>query len=345
MPAHQSPGGATGVPSQRDWTAVRPARRFQPTLVVLGLLGLVPAAALALLRLVPPEDDATALVAAFIPYGALPALLALLALVLAALRARRRAPLAVLSLLGALLLAAHVSWQAPLFLQNQREAVGPTVTVLSLNVYEGRADPDQVLALAAEADLVVLVELTPAARSALEQRGLTDRFPYTAATSGALPSDTALYSRYPLAGSTRVGDAAAQVTATTVTLPDLGDVGVIAVHPCNPYCGGGRWALEHAQLRQAIEDRLDRPLLVAGDFNAVEDHAPMLALRRAGLRSATDLLGAGWQPTSPAGGLVPPVVTIDHVLVSPQLTATSLRRVAVSGSDHLGLVASVARAR
>ena len=345
MAAATDAGAAAAGPPRSDWTTVRPARRFQPTLVAVGLFGLLSAAGSALLRLVPPTDDATALLAAFIPFGAVAALVALLASAVALLRGRRRGPLAVLTLLAAVLLGSHVTWQAPLYVADHRAATGPTLRVLSLNVYEGRADPGQVVAAAGVADLVVLAELTPLAQAALEQRGLRDRFPYTAATSGALPSDTAVYSRFPLSGSTRVGDPSVQIAATVVDVPGVGAVGLVAAHPCNPYCGGDRWALEHAALRQAVQDRLGAPLVVAGDLNAVDDHGPMLELRRLGLRSATDLLGAGWLPTYPAGRLVPPFLAIDHVLVDPQLTATSLRRVTVAGSDHLGLLATVARTR
>ena len=46
-----------------------------------------------MLRVVPPTDDATALIAAFIPYGLLAYLLAFVCLVVASARARRRAVL------------------------------------------------------------------------------------------------------------------------------------------------------------------------------------------------------------------------------------------------------------
>ena len=98
------------------------------------------------------------------------------------------------------------------------------------------------------------------------------------------------------------------------------------MHPCNPYCGGGRWATEHRALRNAVAADLERPTIVAGDFNAVDDHGPMQQLRGLGLKSATDVLGAGWLPTYPANRRFPPLLPIDHVLVNDQLTATSITR-------------------
>jgi endonuclease/exonuclease/phosphatase (EEP) superfamily protein YafD len=119
----------------------------------------------------------------------------------------------------------------------------------------------------------------------------------------------------------------------------------MAVHPCNPYCGHGLWASEHAALASVAAADLGQPLVLAGDFNAVDDHGPMLDLRRLGLRSATDLVGAGWLPTYPANRAFPPLLPIDHVLLDDQLTATSIRRVRVAGTDHLGLLTAIALAR
>ena len=118
----------------------------------------------------------------------------------------------------------------------------------------------------------------------------------------------------------------------------------MAVHPCNPYCGENRWSSEHRLVRRTVIDNIDSPLVVTGDFNAVHDHGPMQALQRAGLKSATDVAGAGWLPTYPANRLIPPLLPIDHVLINKDLTATSVTSFAVSGSDHRGLLATLAGA-
>jgi endonuclease/exonuclease/phosphatase (EEP) superfamily protein YafD len=98
-------------------------------------------------------------------------------------------------------------------------------------------------------------------------------------------------------------------------------------------------------LAQAAAAHPERPMIMAGDFNAVDDHGPMLALRRLGLKSATDVAGAGWLPTWPANRTIPPLIPIDHVMISAQLTATSVRPFAVDGTDHLGLITTLAGTR
>lgn len=343
------PGAGRGAPAPGtaatpDWTSLRPPSGAPPVLLGLGLLALLPASVFALLRVAPPTDDATALVASFIPYGLVAALVALVCLGLALLRARRRLVLAGLALLSAVLLGAQVAWQAPLFVADDRAPVSPGFTLLSLNTYKGQADPAQLVEAGKEADVVVLLEITPALLTALDERGWRGRYPYSRGAAGSVASNTAIFSRFPLGASTQIGEGSFDEWATTVQVPEVGSVRLIGVHACNPYCGGSRWAQEHAALRQVVQRNLDGPLVLAGDFNAVDDHAPLQQLRRLGLRSATDLLGAGWLPTYPANRLVPPLLPIDHVLVDNRLTTTSLRRVPISGTDHLGLLATVARA-
>jgi endonuclease/exonuclease/phosphatase family metal-dependent hydrolase len=68
----------------------------------------------------------------------------------------------------------------------------------------------------------------------------------------------------------------------------------------------------------------------------------MQHLRGLGLKSATDIVGAGWQPTYPANRSFPPLMAIDHVLVNSRLTATSITTLPNKDSDHLGLLAVLA---
>jgi endonuclease/exonuclease/phosphatase family metal-dependent hydrolase len=91
------------------------------------------------------------------------------------------------------------------------------------------------------------------------------------------------------------------------------------------------------------------PLVMAGDFNATLDHAPMRSLLGLGLSDAARQSNAGWQPTWPGGDnpdhelpLGVQVMAIDHVLVSRQLSAISTSTYSVFDSDHLALVARLA---
>jgi endonuclease/exonuclease/phosphatase (EEP) superfamily protein YafD len=329
---------------RRSWDSPSPPARSIAALVTLGGLLIVPGLVATFLRIVPPKDDATAMVAAFISYGVFGYALAFVCLGIALIMSNRKVPLAVLMAVLAGLLTLHLSWLAPLFVPDDRPATSRSFAVFSLNMRHGLADPQQVGSEAARADLVILVEATPEALRALNAFDWQARFPYSVgAVTGNLVSDTAIFSRFPLSNAAPLPATSFQQYVATVTVPQVGAVRVISAHPCNPYCGQGRWASEHAILRAAVQQNLGAPLLVAGDFNAVDDHGPIRALVRDGLTSATDIVGAGWLPSYPANRLLPPLLPIDHVMVNDRLTATSITTVKISGTDHLGLIASIAR--
>lgn len=312
--------------------------------MLLAAAGLcaVPALASTLLRLVPPTDDTTALAASFIAYGLTAYAVVLVCLAVALVRARRRVALAVLTGLTAVLTAAHLAWLGPLFVPNGRPVATEPFTMLTLNIRNGEADPATIADLAEQADVVVLVETTPAAQAGLAAEGWDAQFPYAVGDPRAEGSNTAVFSRFRLSRGTVLGRSNFSQWSAAVEVPGLGLIRLVAVHPCNPYCGGGRWHAEHEVVRTAVTEHGDGPLVVAGDFNAVAEQDPMLRLHRLGLRSATDLVGAGWLPTYPAGGRLPPLLPIDHVLVNERLTATAVTAVTVPGTDHRGLLVRLA---
>jgi endonuclease/exonuclease/phosphatase (EEP) superfamily protein YafD len=320
----------------------RPPATGQGLLLTATGLSLVPAVATTVMRLVPPTDDATALLASFIAYGVIGYAFALLCLLAALVRARRRLALAVISAVVALLMALHLAWLGPLFVPDHRVARTPPFTVMSLNMYVGSADPAEVVETAEQADIVILVEVTPGALQALEGKAWDKHFRYSVGSTQEGVGGTAIYSRFPLSQARLIGPTEFLQWTLVVDVPGVGPVRLLAVHPCNPYCGGGRWRSDHQLIRDAVAQDQSAPIIVAGDFNAVLDHSPMQQLHRMGLRSVDDVAGAGWMPTFPANRRIPPLLPIDHVLVNDQLTATSVRTVAIDRTDHLGLLATLA---
>jgi endonuclease/exonuclease/phosphatase (EEP) superfamily protein YafD len=312
-------------------------------LVLIGGFAL-PAGVLAvLLRLFPPTDGTPALAASFIPYGVVAEVIALAAFGVAALLARRRVVLAALTVVTAVLLALQLSWLAPLFLPDNRPPTTRTFTLLSLNIRGDLGDPASIVAASQQADVVVLLETTPKAIQGLRAAGIEDDFAYRAGTD-ARGSGSAIFSRFPLTSIQPLPHTSFQMWQAMAQIPQLGAVRLVTAHPCNPFCGPGYWPSEHELLQQVVTRDLDQPLVVAGDFNAVDDHLPIRRLEQLGLRSATDIVGAGWLPTYPANSPVPPLIPIDHIMLNDRMTATSITRVHVAGTDHLGLLATLAGA-
>jgi endonuclease/exonuclease/phosphatase family metal-dependent hydrolase len=125
----------------------------------------------------------------------------------------------------------------------------------------------------------------------------------------------------------------------------VGTLTLLAVHPVSPRLPQA-WRRDHDLIRREAVDK-DADLIV-GDLNATSDHDVLRELEDAGFRDAGELANEGWQPTWPANhvGLfarLPPLVRIDHVLVAPTLASLGTHTVDIRGSDHLALVATVAR--
>ena len=322
-----------------------PVRRRLPVPVALALVLLVPALGTTLLRIFPPTDDTGAMLASFVPYGLVVYVLALVLLLVALVRAHRRRRLVVLTVAVAALTGLHASWLAPFFVPDDRPVVGPSFTVFAQNVHLGLADTDRLTQVAADADVVVLSETTRAFLRDLQTPTWDARYPYVVGDLSGPPTDTTVFSRFPLSTAHLLAGSSSPQWEMTVAVPGRTPVRVIGTHPCNPYCGGGAFARDHGVLEAAVRADLAAPLVVAGDLNAIDDHAPLQRLHADGMRSAADLLGAGWVPTYPADRGFPPLLPIDHVLVNDQLTATALQTVRMPGSDHLGLLVTLAGTR
>ena len=168
------------------------------------------------------------------------------------------------------------------------------------------------------------------------------RFPHRLAQGIDGVSGTGVYSRYPIVERDQVRLAFEQIFVTVDT-PQLGPLIVAGVHPINPARSQQRWSEEGSELLAQVQSIRaadpGTPAIVAGDFNAVDRHLTMQRFYRAGFHSAAADANRVWLPTWPAMGAIPPLIEIDHVLLSDELKAGSLRSVAVSGTDHRGLIA------
>jgi endonuclease/exonuclease/phosphatase (EEP) superfamily protein YafD len=313
----------------------------------------VPALLLSTARALDPVASRLVLVESFTPLG-LPAYAVVLLLALGALlrgrhgrvRGLRWSALWLLGAGAAAGLVLHAAWfSARVVGANPPPADGAEpLVVLQANVQLGAADGIELVRTAAEegVDLLVVEEVTGAALARMERAGLADLFPYRAGRPrDADPGGTMVLSRTPLGRAERIG------TRYDGWRVDVAGLTLVAVHPSFPL-DAARWRADHAAVLRAV--RTGGADLVVGDFNATLDQRPMRALAAAGRRSVAELANEGWQPTWPADGRrrllglpVPPVVQIDHVLVGPRLAALGAHPVDLHGSDHRGLVATVAR--
>jgi endonuclease/exonuclease/phosphatase (EEP) superfamily protein YafD len=102
-----------------------------------------------------------------------------------------------------------------------------------------------------------------------------------------------------------------------------------------------RW---RAQLRWVEEEiRRERgPLVVAGDFNATRYHHSFRRLLSERLGDAHERRGRGWATTWPRNRWpLPPLLRLDHVLVSPDIGVRSIKEGLGQGSDHRPIIAEL----
>jgi endonuclease/exonuclease/phosphatase family metal-dependent hydrolase len=327
-------------------------RRLFFWLAVAGLAA--PAVPLTLNRLADGDAGPAVRVMAFTPFATPFYLLAVLLLggTLALGRGGPRKVVAPVAVVLAAALGLHLWWLAPLYVGgNPGPADGATsYVVMNLNLYEGNADGDDVMRLAAERDVDVLVlqEVTFRALREMEAAGVRDVYPSSVGEPNGAVDGSIVFSRLPISEVVRL-DTLFQ--SWQVTLGEGADAfTLLGVHPRAPVDLGGadQWRSENAAVLAAAE-AADADL-VLGDFNATPDHAPMRAWRDAGWRDSLELVNAGWSRTWPANGIspareldLPPLIQIDHVLVGHRFAVTASDVVEIAGTDHRAVLATVAR--
>jgi endonuclease/exonuclease/phosphatase (EEP) superfamily protein YafD len=320
--------------------------------LVAGLLLvalLVPAVALTALRLGEATSGLGVRLVAFTPFAVvLYGVAVLLLLLLAAVRKdgwRTAAVVAAVLLLPPLGL--HLWWVSGQYVGGpaaSAEGEG-RLTVMTTNLLQGRADPASVVTAVhdRDVDVLVMVEVTPAAIRNLRLAGLTEELRFRTGEAVDGFAGTVVMSRHPLRRTSAL-DTTYRGYVTRVVAPG-GTVDLVAVHPFPPFGEARQWRSDHRKVLRAAIGR-NRPTVVAGDLNATPDHQPVRELAARGFTSAAMRARSGWQPTWPAAGEksllgfeVPSVLQLDHVLVDDALAVLDTETVTIPETDHRAVVA------
>lgn len=209
-----------------------------------------------------------------------------------------------------------------------------TLKIVHLNLWGRNRDAGAVLDFLdrENADIVALVEVTPAWRAALGP--LRQRYPYRLECLERR-CDAALFAKLPFAAGSAAFDRPGgfPMVEARFDLPD-GPLTVFGAHLARPFYGP--LGMQQDQARR-LADRVaaagGRKVLV-GDLNAVPWGAVVEELRdRAGLGRLGGLEG-----TWPAMLPWPAQIAIDHALADPTLAHAPLRVGPAVGSDHLPVI-------
>lgn len=222
-----------------------------------------------------------------------------------------------------------------------------SLSVLSLNTEYGQVDPTTIVeqVRGRRVDLLVLLEETPQHWAALQEAGLGELLPHVTGSVGQDAGGSLIVSAHPLtcpdspggrcAVTTR-GERRGNGTAFDQPVAELADGTLVrAAHPWPPRPDPARWRSEQDEMGRWLRLHADRPLVVAGDFNAGPVHPVFRAITAGFDRSPRG--GVPWVRTWPMSvpglGEVPPFVQIDHIVAGGRVCVED-SVVRVPGTDH-----------
>ena len=213
------------------------------------------------------------------------------------------------------------------------------VRVLTANVQFGRGTGALIPAVRRERpDLVFVEECEYSCESALAN-AFAGVYPYREAVPGAGSEGSVILSRFPLDGTDGIPGSTMGMPGATADVHGH-SVRLQLAHPMPPLPGQvDLWRTELGALRDyAADDGSGTPTILAGDFNASQDHAAFRRILDTGLRDAARLAGAARTPSWPARTAPTVGAQIDHVLVSGEFSVSQARFLRITGSDHRALV-------
>ncbi|MFD0890228.1 endonuclease/exonuclease/phosphatase family protein, partial [Streptosporangium algeriense] len=219
---------------------------------------------------------------------------------------------------------------------------GAPLRVLTLNMLFGHADPGAVMDLVRRLrpDVLSAQELTPGMVEELDAAGLKDVMSHRVLQTAWSASGSGTFSRYPLTPLENLfRPIGHNMPAAVLNVPGAGDIEIVNVHPFPPLGSQvHEWSAAFASFPAASPDRLR---IFAGDFNASLDHAAMRRFISRGYADSADLAGQGLVPTWPVNNRIPPVITIDHVVVDQRIGVREVSVHTVPGTDHRAVFADL----
>ena len=191
-------------------------------------------------------------------------------------------------------------------------------------------------------DVIVLSEYTANHQRVFQESDLADDFPYRIDRRGLGAGGIAVWSKEPVrvAEHPRTTNYSLDLTVESAD----GPVRVLAVHPPTPITNFDAWKRDLERFGE-LGRTGDDPTLVIGDFNASYWHPSFRALLDEGFTDAHIALGHGFSVSWPDDRWYPPFVRLDHALTTDSLVPTDVEDFDIAGSDHRGLVVTVAPAR
>jgi endonuclease/exonuclease/phosphatase (EEP) superfamily protein YafD len=217
-----------------------------------------------------------------------------------------------------------------------------TFSVLAANVYRGKADPDDLVALVERLhpDVLSVEELTTSFAHKLQAAGIERLLPEALPQTRSGAAGAGIYSRLPMSEIPNPTAFEFRMPRVQVQLPDGRRIRVVGAHPFPPQTRSSTktWEESLASLPSAGRGA---PWVLAGDFNGTFDQEPVRHLVSRGYRDAGVAAGEGLRPTFPRAYHAIPPITIDHVLADRRLGVVDYEVLELPGSDHRSVYAEL----
>lgn len=230
-----------------------------------------------------------------------------------------------------------------------------SLKVMTLNCRYGMADAQSIIeqVQSHDVDVLALQEVNSTLLTHLRKAGMRQIMPYLMEgpqTQNDNGGRNTLFSRQEPVWSQPAGpDLEASAVPLMLLHTQAGTVQVASVHPKSPQRGARQWglgierlALLNSEKMAAVPD-MESPAftVIMGDCNANLHHPTFRAMLESGrLRDASLSLGCGPHPTFPhCQALLPPLIEIDHILVSQGIRVESMKVIKIPHTDHCGLLA------
>jgi endonuclease/exonuclease/phosphatase (EEP) superfamily protein YafD len=196
--------------------------------------------------------------------------------------------------------------------------------------------------LVRDIDVIAFTEFTAEHRRVLSAHPLADRFVYRNDRDGPRAMGVAVWSR--LALDVRPPPSTVNNSIDATVIARDAPFRLLTVHTPTPFDDLDGWIDDLDVIRKSASESGD-PTIVIGDLNATSWHPVIRAMRNDGFADALVAVGRPFTASWPVGSFVPPFAQLDHALVSRGLHVIDATNFPVPGSDHRGLVVTVASAR
>lgn len=245
--------------------------------------------------------------------------------------------------------SARVSAAAQAAVATAASAEDNAARIMTLNTLAGRASAEEIVKIVREqhVEILCLQELSDDFAAELSAAGIDELLPYHVISLGASGVNNGgrngIWTLTPMSNISQnlLPIQTSSMPAATITIGGRA-LRVVGVHPNSPVRGAQDLWEEGLSTIGSLSD-YDHAYIIMGDFNSTWDHARFRELLGTSFVDASEQAGEGFHMTYPSNSVVPPLVEIDHIVYARDagLAVSDLETVAVSGTDHRALLATL----